>query len=237
MRPTARALPATLRTTRLLLLGSSGEPHRPRAPLRAGCAALRQAAPPGHVPTATRRPRRRLREAATAKSRRRTARGLPDGTRCRTGAAALPEPPPPLLASAPFHGHAPGGRRTALSRGQRPLPPFPRGDRAWGAPARPRPPARRGREARRGSGGQGPGRDSRGRQREPSGRPTGRAAPPPLGRGDALGSSQWRRPPSARQGEGWGGNRAQRGAARRRRRGDPAAAQRAPTAGTRHPGQ
>lgn len=217
MHPTARGLPTTLRTTRLLLLGSSGEPHRPRTRLRASCAALRQPAPPGSS-------RRQLRGHANGSKRRQPPEPATHRPR-PAGRHPLPHQsgcPPGTTATAsrlgPFHGHAPGGRRTALSRGQRPLSPFPRGDRAWGAPARPRPPARRGREARRGSGGQGPGQDSRGRQRAPSGRPTGRAAPPTLSRDAALASSQWRE--TAEHSPGRGGERsaARRSAATEARR-------------------
>ena len=243
MRPTARGLPTTLRTTRLLLLlGSSGEPPppAPRAPpCRLRRATTGSSPPPGLVPTATPRPRHRLREAATAK-RPATHRPRPAGRH-------------PL----PHHGGCPPGTTATASR----LGPLPRARPRWkadgakpgtapappvstrrprvGCPRPPPPtcPARPGSAtgkrragARGGTAAAGSGSPPADRQAERRRRRS--AGVPPLA------AASGGRPPSARQGEARerGRNAAQRGAAPRRRRGGPAAAQRAPTAGTRHPG-
>ncbi|XP_059693673.1 collagen alpha-1(I) chain-like [Haemorhous mexicanus] len=69
-----------------------------------------------------------------------SARGLPDDRPAATG-TALPRPPPPRrTVGAPYRGHAPGGRRTALSRGDTPA--LHVSTRRAGGGAPPRPPAR-----------------------------------------------------------------------------------------------
>ncbi|XP_063027061.1 collagen alpha-1(I) chain-like [Melospiza melodia melodia] len=122
-----------------------------------------------------------------------SARGLPDGRpRRRRGRT----PGAPAAAShrrGPLPRHAPGGRRTALSRGATPaLLVFTRRPGGGSAPAAARTPSYGPHAAGKGDGGrdvQGPGRDRRRRRRAPSGRPsplggdTRRAAPPPLGTG------------------------------------------------------
>ncbi|XP_063027053.1 collagen alpha-1(I) chain-like [Melospiza melodia melodia] len=157
-----------------------------------------------------------------------SARGLPDGRprrrRGRTpGAAAAAS-----HRRGPLPRHAPGGRRTALSRGATPaLLVFTRRPGGGSAPAAARTPSYGPHAAGKGDGGrdvQGPGRDRRRRRRAPSGRPSPLGGTPverrrrrsargrPRSRASADGGPAGRSPP------GRAGDRAGRGTAGGRRR-------------------
>ncbi|XP_063027056.1 collagen alpha-2(I) chain-like [Melospiza melodia melodia] len=157
-----------------------------------------------------------------------SARGLPDGRpRRRRGRT----PGAPAAAShrrGPLPRHAPGGRRTALSRGATPaLLVFTRRPGGGSAPAAARTPSYGPHAAGKGDGGrdvQGPGRDRRRRRRAPSGRPSPLGGTPverrrrrsargrPRSRASADGGPAGRSPP------GRAGDRAGRGTAGGRRR-------------------
>ena len=214
-------------------------PGSPRRELPRGAAAApHRSGRAGH----RRNPRRRLAAAAARRSA-----GPPPGH--RTATAALPETAAVASRLGPFRRHAPGGRRTPLSRGRRPLSPLPRGERDGERPSAAHPPHL----TDTGKGdceATGTARDRDGRAAPAPGslRPTRRAAaaPPPFGPGAAPplspAASGWTpaEPPLA---GAWGGG-ARAGKARSRSAplraaGDAAAqrgrpARRDPTAGNRH---
>ena len=204
---------------------------RPAGPARASAPPapqLPQPAPPnGLTPPAP--PRLRHRAGGgdrRSPSRQRTARGPPDGARRRAGGSCPPGTAAAASRLGPFREHAPGGRRAALSRGRRPLSPFPRGDRAGDALGRPTAcPARPRRATGKRRAGPGPGQP---RPAAAALRPTDtrRAAPPPLGRGAALAGGLAAGDRRALAGAGRGGRGAERSAAQRCDRG--AAARRPP---------
>ncbi|XP_063027091.1 collagen alpha-1(I) chain-like [Melospiza melodia melodia] len=150
-----------------------------------------------------------------------SARGLPDGRprrrRGRTpGAAAAAS-----HRRGPLPRHAPGGRRTALSRGATPaLLVFTRRPGGGSAPAAARTPSYGPHAAGKGDGGrdvQGPGRDRRRRRRAPSGRPSPLGGTPverrrrrsargrPRSRASADGGPAGRSPPGRAGDRAWGG--------------------------------
>ncbi|XP_057898236.1 collagen alpha-1(I) chain-like [Melospiza georgiana] len=222
----------------------------PSAPFTAGLAARRRAAARRHATTAVppaRLPARRDRsrragqrpggrapppgpeaDATETRSSVASARGLPDGRPRRRqgrtpGAAAAAS-----HRRGPLPRHAPGGRRTALSRGATPaLLVFTRRPGGGSAPAAARTPSYGPHAAGKGDGGrdvQGPGRDRRRRRRAPSGRPSPLGGTPverrrrrsargrPRSRASADGGPARRSPP------GRAGDRAGRGTAGGRRR-------------------
>ncbi|XP_058680539.1 collagen alpha-1(I) chain-like [Ammospiza caudacuta] len=162
---------------------AAGAPSPPAGPLPPGGPADGERAPPP-APEA---------DATETRAGVASARGLPDGRpRRRRGRT------PGTAAAAshrrgPLPRHAPGGRRTAPSRGATPaLLVFTRRPGGGSAPAAARTPSFGPHAAGKGDGGRdvrGPGRDRRRPRRAPSGRPspqggdTRRAAPPPLGTG------------------------------------------------------
>ncbi|CAM9175173.1 unnamed protein product, partial [Bubo scandiacus] len=181
----------------------------PRAPTPARPAGNVRAAPPPHH-TGPDGP-------ATAGTRDGDAPppGAPPDRRPATAPQRLPLPGTAAVASrlGPFRRHAPGERRTPLSRGRRPLSPLPRGERDGERPSAAHPPhltdagkgdceatcrARDGTAARPAAG---------------SLRPTRRAAaaPPPFGPGAAPplspAASGWTPPEPPRPGRGVGGAR------------------------------
>ncbi|XP_058680534.1 collagen alpha-1(I) chain-like [Ammospiza caudacuta] len=199
---------------------AAGAPSPPAGPLPPGGPADGERAPPP-APEA---------DATETRAGVASARGLPDGRpRRRRGRT------PGTAAAAshrrgPLPRHAPGGRRTAPSRGATPaLLVFTRRPGGGSAPAAARTPSFGPHAAGKGDGGRdvrGPGRDRRRPRRAPSGRPspqggdTRRAAPPPLGTGSPALAGLRRRRARRTLAPGRAGDRAGRGttAGGRRRR-------------------
>ncbi|CAM9177740.1 unnamed protein product, partial [Bubo scandiacus] len=157
----------------------------PRAPTPARPAGNVRAAPPPHH-TGPDGP-------ATAGTRDGDAPppGAPPDRRPATAPQRLPLPGTAAVASrlGPFRRHAPGERRTPLSRGRRPLSPLPRGERDGERPSAAHPPSPdRRRERRLRSDVQGPGRDGRaaGSGQPPADTPSGGGAAAVRARGCAA---------------------------------------------------